>query len=258
MLVDRYTVEDVFVRVPELAGERDPVLCHLDPLLADEPPFQMVRADLMRWYPQTADHGRHSTPVEVNLRLFVMQHLYAWSYPETVGRVADSLVLRWFARVYFQVVPNATTLLRWAQTVHHETLQVLLDRVSVIACQVRVTQGRQLRLNWAAVQSTIHHPTDSSLLTDGVRVLNSLACTSSVRKPRSQQVSTPFVRARSRLAERIAPFVVVGRHLLHENQRMRTANAHLPTQVSASDRVPSIYATCSGPQYIAPLVERRE
>src|SRR5205085_1513737 len=80
MLIDRYTPEDVFARVPELAAQTDPVLRALDPLLDDDPLFQ----------------------------------------------------------------------------------------------QARVTQGRKLRLDGTVVQTAIHHPTDSSLLTDGVRVLSRL------------------------------------------------------------------------------------
>lgn len=36
MLVDRYPVEDVFARVPELADQTDPVLMQLDQLLDDD------------------------------------------------------------------------------------------------------------------------------------------------------------------------------------------------------------------------------
>ena len=123
MLIDCYPPEDVFARVPELAEQTDPVLRQLNHLLDDDRLFEQVRGDLVRRYRLTAVHGRHSTPVEVVLRLFVVQHLYAWSYAETVQRVADSLVLRWFCRVYFARVPDATTLLRWAQTIQEETLQ---------------------------------------------------------------------------------------------------------------------------------------
>jgi IS5 family transposase len=75
-------------------------------------------------------HGRPSTPAEVILRLLVVQHLNAWSYQETVERVADSLVLRWFVRVYFQRVPSKATLLRRAQTIRPQTLQALVDRAA--------------------------------------------------------------------------------------------------------------------------------
>ena len=43
-----------------------------------------------------------------------------------------------------------------------------------LAHQVHVTQGRKLRFDGTVVQTAIHHPTDSSLLTDGVRVLSRL------------------------------------------------------------------------------------
>jgi transposase, IS5 family len=174
MLIDRYDPEDVFARVPELADQTDPVLVQLDRLLDDDQLYQQVRADLAHRYRLTPVHGRHSTPAQVLLRLLVVQHLYAWSYQETVQRVADSLVLRWFCRVYFQRVPNKTTLLRWAATIRPETVQALLDRSAVLAKQAAVTHARKLRLDSTCVQTPIHHPTDSGVLGDGVRVLTRL------------------------------------------------------------------------------------
>src|SRR6476620_11793822 len=94
MLIDRYEPEDVFARVPELAEQTDPVLVQLDRLLDDDQLYGQVRHDLAQRYRLTPVHGRHSTPAEVIVRLLVVQHLYAWSYAETVERVADSLVLR--------------------------------------------------------------------------------------------------------------------------------------------------------------------
>ena len=44
MLVDRYTPEDVFARVPDLAGQTDPVLVQLDRLLDDDTLYEHVRA----------------------------------------------------------------------------------------------------------------------------------------------------------------------------------------------------------------------
>ncbi|HZC76323.1 MAG TPA: ISNCY family transposase, partial [Ktedonobacterales bacterium] len=174
MLIDRYPPEDVFARVPELAGQTDPVLVQLDRLLEDDDLYQQVRRDLAQRYRLTAVHGRHSTPAEVLLRLLVVQHLYAWSYQETIARVADSLVLRWFCRVYFRRVPTKTTLLRWAATIQPDTLQALVDQAAGLAQQARVTRARKLRLDSTCVQTSIHHPTDSSLLGDGVRVLTRL------------------------------------------------------------------------------------
>lgn len=80
MLIDSYPVEDVFARVPEVAAQTDPVLKTLDPLLEDDELYQAVRADLGKRYQHTLVHGRHSTPVEVILRLLLIKHLYGWSY----------------------------------------------------------------------------------------------------------------------------------------------------------------------------------
>ncbi len=172
MLVDRYEPEDVFARVPEVAAQTDPVLKALDRLLEDDELYRQMRADLGKRYRYTLVHGRHSTPVEVILRMLICKHLYQWSYRETQERVGDSLVLRWFCRVYFETVPVETTLLRWLHTLRPETLHALNDRVVQLAAQAKVSKGRKLRLDATCVQTTIHHPTDSGLLVDSVRVLS--------------------------------------------------------------------------------------
>src|SRR6266487_3227294 len=144
----------------------------LDGLLDDDALYQQVRADEGSRYRSTLVHGRHSTPVEVLLRMLILKHLYQWSYKECEGRVADSLVLRWFCRVAFHEVPDASTLWRWEQTLQPQTLHALVDRVVQLARQARVTRGRKLRLDATCVQTEIHHPTDSGLLVDSVRVLS--------------------------------------------------------------------------------------
>jgi IS5 family transposase len=174
MLVDCYTPEDVFARVPEVAAQTDPVLKKLDRLLEDDQLYRQVRADLGKRYRFTLVQGRHSTPVEVILRMLLCKHLYGWSYEQTRERVADSLVLRWFCRVYFQTVPDKSTLIRWTHTLRPETLHALNDRVVELARQAKVTSGRKLRLDATCVQTEIHHPSDSGLLVDSVRVLSRL------------------------------------------------------------------------------------
>src|SRR5437763_1248399 len=108
---DRGTAQQLTarLRVALLPGSRrgraDPVLQQLEGLLDDEALYRRVRAELGARFPQTLIHGRHSTPAEVVLRLLLVKHLSCWSYRETVSRVADSLVLRGFCRIYFHAVP---------------------------------------------------------------------------------------------------------------------------------------------------------
>ena len=69
-------------------------------------------------------------------------------------------------------VPDETTLLRWLRTLRPETLHAVNDRVVQLAVQAKATRGRRLRLDATCVQTEIHHPTDSGLLVDSVRVLS--------------------------------------------------------------------------------------
>ncbi|HUS16067.1 MAG TPA: ISNCY family transposase [Chloroflexia bacterium] len=174
MLRDRYAPQDLFALVQSAGLALDPVLARLDTLLDDDDLYQRVRADLARRRPQTATRGRHSTPVEVVLRLLVVKRLYGWSYEETERFVADSLVLRQFCRVYLQPVPDDTTLIRWANLIGPATVAALNDRVVALAQEQRVTRGRKLRIDGTVVETTIRYPTDSKTLGDGVRVLSRL------------------------------------------------------------------------------------
>jgi IS5 family transposase len=103
-----------------------------------------------------------------------VRRLYGWSYAETEHFVNDSLVLRQFCRLGLERAPDDTTLLRWANLIQAATVQQLLDHVVDLARQLKVTRGRKLRVDSTVVQTPIHHPTDSSLLVDGVRMLGRL------------------------------------------------------------------------------------
>src|SRR5215210_8662501 len=174
MLRDRYAPVDLFALAPALALRFEPVLARLDALLDDDALFRAVRDDLARRRPRTPETGRPSTPVEVLLRMLIVRRLYGWSYAETERFVGDSLVLRQFCRRGLECAPDDTTLLRWANLIRPATLDALLDHVVALARRLKVTRGRKLRVDSTVVETPIHHPTDSSLLADGVRMLGRL------------------------------------------------------------------------------------
>jgi len=171
MLRERYARQKIFEQIGTVSLEMEPVLIQLDKLLDEDGLFEGVKGNLSHRYPRTLVTGRNSTPVEVILRMRVVKHLYGWSYEQTEQWVSDSLVLRQFCRVYLERVPADTTLLRWANLIQPDTLQGLLDQGVALACQLKVSKGRKLRIDGTVVETPIHHPTDSTLLQDGVRVL---------------------------------------------------------------------------------------
>ena len=174
MIVDRYAPMNLFELVPKLELEMEPELAQLDELLEDDVLFERVKADLSRRYPNSARLGRHSTPVEVILRMLVVKRLYGFSYEQTEHFVCDSIVLRQFCRLYLEGAPDDTTLIRWANVIGAQTVAALNERAVELARSLKVTRGRKLRVDSMVVETNVHHPTDSALLGDGVRVLSRL------------------------------------------------------------------------------------
>jgi transposase, IS5 family len=174
MIVDCYDPINLFKLVPKLKLRFEPELVQLDELLDDDELFKLVKADLVKRYPNSGRLGRHSTPAEVILRMLVVKRLYGWSYQQTERFVSDSIVLRQFCRLYLESAPDDTTLIRWANTIGPETIAALNDRVVELARSLKVTRGRKLRVDSTVVETNIHYPTDSRLLADGVRVVSRL------------------------------------------------------------------------------------
>ncbi len=202
MIVDRYERVNLLEMVPKLTLEMEPKLAQLDRLLEDDVLFTKVKADLSKRYPNSSTLGRHSTPVEVILRMLIVRRLYNWSYEATEHNVSDSLVLRQFTRVYLEAVPDDTTLMRWAKLIGPQTLESLNERVVELARSLRVTRGRKLRTDGTVVETNIHYPTDSSLLADGVRVLGRLL--GKAKAVVGEGVKSGLFRDRSRSVRRLA------------------------------------------------------
>lgn len=236
MLRDRYDPMNLFTLVPTLSLALDPVLTQLDRLLDDDTLFQAVKADLARRRPRTRTDGRPSTPVEVILRLLVVKHLYGWSYEATERWVSDSLVLRQFCRVYVAPVPDDTTLLRWANLIQPETLHRLLDHVVLLARSLQVTRGRKLRIDGTVVATHIHHPTDSTLLYDGVRVLGRTLAQARAVLQKTSGVAREAVRDRTRSAKRQMKRIMEAARQrgTEAADRMRTAYQRLLTITQAT------------------------
>ncbi len=204
MIVDRYDPVNLFELVPKLMTDFEPELRELDHLLDDDLILQRIKADLARRAPHSLTRGRHSTPVEVILRLFVVKRLDKWSYEATEQFVGDSLVLRQFCRLYLQPVPDDTTLIRWAKLIGPETLQQINARVVEFATQMKVTRGRKLRVDSTVVETTIHYPTDSALVGDGVRVISRLLHKAKTVLGIGSELGKSVFRSRTRIARRIA------------------------------------------------------
>src|SRR5262245_45257036 len=158
-----------------IAGEvgdlRDHRMKAADRVLDDAEIITAIYEALGRRHPKRRSRGRKGTAAEIVLRLLVLKHVRNWSYEVLEREVRANLVYRDFTRVGGDKVPDAKTMGRWGMALGPQVLKRLHARVVAIARDKGVTAGRRMRVDTTVVETNIHHPTDSTLLGDGVRVL---------------------------------------------------------------------------------------
>jgi IS5 family transposase len=144
---------------------------HADQVLDDEQIIAAVYEGLARRHPKSRSCGRLGAPAEMVLRLLILKHVRNWSYAVLEREVRANLVYRDFARVGAGKVPDAKTMGRWGVALGPDVLRRVHDRMVTIARDRGIAVGRRMRVDTTVVEANIHHPTDSTLLGDGVRVL---------------------------------------------------------------------------------------
>jgi IS5 family transposase len=147
---------------------------HADRVLADEQIVSAVHEALAQRHPKSRSRGRRGAPAETVLRLLILKHVRNWSYDVLEREVRANLVYRDFTRVGGGKTPDAKTMGRWGVALGPEVLKQIHERMVRIAQDNGVTTGRRMRVDTTVVETNIHHPTDSTLLGDGVRVLTRL------------------------------------------------------------------------------------
>jgi IS5 family transposase len=143
----------------------------IDTVLEDEAVIDVVVQALEARWPQSRRRGRPGTPAEVVIRMLILKHLFDWSYDDLEREVRANLVYRMFTRIDAGDVPDAKTILKIARALGPEVIEQLHRQVVEVAKRAGVTHGRRFRVDTTVVATNVHHPTDSTLLRDGVRVL---------------------------------------------------------------------------------------
>lgn len=132
-----------------------------------------VRRDLDRGLknPRT---GRSGLTAQQVLRSLALQRVKNWNYRELRERISDGYTLRRFARFYSQLVPKHDAFNRAFNRLTPATLEGINDLVVKAAVDLKLENGKKLRVDTTVVETDIHYPTDSTLLWDIVRVITRL------------------------------------------------------------------------------------
>jgi transposase, IS5 family len=150
-----------------LEGELQAISDFLD---EHEEMVEAVGGDLRRGL-KNPDTGRKGLTPQQVLRSLVLMRVKNWDYRELRERIADGLTLRRFTAFNAQPVPKHDAFQRAFGRVTPQTLRLVNELLITTAVSMGLEDGGKLRVDTTVVQTDIHHPTDSTLLWDSVRVV---------------------------------------------------------------------------------------
>ncbi len=147
----------------------------------------------------SSKNGARGMTAEQVLRCALIKQTHQFSYEKLAFHLADSQSFRAFCRLPYGFTPRKSALQENISKIQDSSWQEM-NRVLVgWANQKGLEKGRKIRVDATGVESNIHYPTDSQLLSDAIRVLTRLL------KRLNQRQSVSFVdhsrRAKRRCLE---------------------------------------------------------
>jgi transposase, IS5 family len=161
-----------FAFFKEAAAISEPMLDSVDYLLEDPELLALSTRTLAMRSPGSSTAGRAGIAPDRLLRCVVLKHIKGWSYRELHRELRASLLYRRFTRFYEDPIPNFSNLCRAFALFGKEGTEQIHQRIVQQAKEAAIIAGKKLRTDTTAIETNIHHPTDSSLLADSLRVMS--------------------------------------------------------------------------------------
>jgi len=117
------------------------------------------------------DTGRKGMTAEQVLRCAILKQYRELTYEELAFHLEDSDAFRSFARLEMGQYPSKSILQENIKAITEETWEAIHRDILAYAVRERIEKGRTVRVDSTAVETDIHHPTDSTLLSDGIRII---------------------------------------------------------------------------------------
>src|SRR5512136_1274185 len=115
--------------------------------------------------------GREGMTAEQVLRCAILKQYRQLTYEELAFHLEDSDSFRGFARLDMGQYPCKSILQQNIKALREETWEAIHREIISYANKEKIESGRKVRIDATCVETDIHHPTDSSLLADGVRII---------------------------------------------------------------------------------------
>jgi IS5 family transposase len=115
--------------------------------------------------------GREGMTAEQVLRCAILKQYRQLTYEELAFHLEDSDSFRGFSRLEMGQYPGKSILQENIKALREETWEAIHREIIGYAKEAKIETGRKVRIDATAVETDIHHPTDSTLLADGVRII---------------------------------------------------------------------------------------
>ena len=160
----------------------------------DETPrlVEIVYEDLTR--EARADTGREGMSAEQVLRCAILKQYRQLSYEELSYHLDDSWSFREFSRLERWQHPCTSVLQENIKSLGDETWEAIHREILLYAKRKRIEAGKKVRIDSTVVETDIHHPTDSTLLWDGIRVMTRMLAEGKELNPQPGYVFSDHTR----------------------------------------------------------------
>ena len=128
-----------------------------------------VHCDLLQG--RRADTGRLGLNADQVLRCAILKQYREITYEELAFHLEDSAAFRTFARLEMGVYPRKSILQNSVKSLTESTWERLHQLILGYAAGAKIEIGKKVRIDSTAIETNIHAPTDSSLLSDGIRIM---------------------------------------------------------------------------------------
>lgn len=142
----------------------------INPIMCDR-----VLQDLNRGKLVASRLGADGMTAEQVLRCAIVKNLFGFSYKDLAFHIVDSKTISRFCLIGIADKGfKKSALNKNIKAISAATWQMINTDLVAHAKAENIEKGRKVRIDCTCVESNIHHPTDSSLLWDAVRVLTRL------------------------------------------------------------------------------------
>ena len=117
------------------------------------------------------DTGRDGMTAEQVLRCAILKQYRNLTYEELAFHLEDSQSFRAFAKMRMGQYPSSSTLQENIKALSVESWEAVHQAILGYAEIQGLEKGRTARMDSTVVETNIHHPTDSTLLQDGIRII---------------------------------------------------------------------------------------